>query len=357
MLRLFKNLRGDSLGKNKVIKYLVYAFGEIILVVIGILIAVQIDNSNENRKKLEAFQEIVNEIEENLTADIEQYDFLLKQHYLKDSIMKRVLTGDLTEAEYRKNWRELRSLISACITFYMHKNGFTALQKILEDVPNEYKPIVKDLTDYYLYDAEGAYDVSMREDRLVWKTIEDWEDKYDWYSLSKLDTTINSGYLNYLLKSPEYRNKVTTYLINTQNLISTYESSRYTGLDILLRLKRFDGFEPNSALPDFMEILTVGDTTRSSPCSSEIEKKAFDRGSQIKSIVLIHNRSATNIKAFGYSNPDGSLDKEDYVEIAPGDLGIMENINKTMFRIVNSKNECMGQFVTGKQNMLVEISQ
>ncbi len=38
------------LTENKFSKYLIYAIGEIILVVIGILIALQINNANENRK-------------------------------------------------------------------------------------------------------------------------------------------------------------------------------------------------------------------------------------------------------------------------------------------------------------------
>ena len=38
------------LSENKLSKYLIYAVGEIILVVIGILIALQVNNWNENRK-------------------------------------------------------------------------------------------------------------------------------------------------------------------------------------------------------------------------------------------------------------------------------------------------------------------
>ena len=46
---LYKNTI-RPLGKNKNVKYLKYAFGEIILVVIGILIALQINNWNENQE-------------------------------------------------------------------------------------------------------------------------------------------------------------------------------------------------------------------------------------------------------------------------------------------------------------------
>jgi len=49
MIRFFRKIRQSFLTENKFSKYLIYAFGEILLVVIGILIALQIDTWNENR--------------------------------------------------------------------------------------------------------------------------------------------------------------------------------------------------------------------------------------------------------------------------------------------------------------------
>lgn len=51
MLIFFKKIRQQLLTKNKFSKYLLYAIGEIMLVVIGILIALQINNWNDNRIK------------------------------------------------------------------------------------------------------------------------------------------------------------------------------------------------------------------------------------------------------------------------------------------------------------------
>jgi hypothetical protein len=51
MLRFFRQIRQRLLTDNKFRKYLLYAVGEILLVVIGILIALQVNNWNETRKK------------------------------------------------------------------------------------------------------------------------------------------------------------------------------------------------------------------------------------------------------------------------------------------------------------------
>lgn len=52
MLKFFRVIRKKLLVENRFNQYLVYATGEIVLVVIGILIALQINNWNENRKEL-----------------------------------------------------------------------------------------------------------------------------------------------------------------------------------------------------------------------------------------------------------------------------------------------------------------
>ncbi len=56
MIKFFRKIRYDLMEKNKTGKYFKYAIGEIILVVIGILIALQINNWNQNRisKQLES---------------------------------------------------------------------------------------------------------------------------------------------------------------------------------------------------------------------------------------------------------------------------------------------------------------
>ena len=70
MIKFFRHIRQKLLSENKFSKYLLYAIGEIVLVVIGILIALQINNWNEARKlqqeEHKLLQSLKKEIENNL---------------------------------------------------------------------------------------------------------------------------------------------------------------------------------------------------------------------------------------------------------------------------------------------------
>jgi hypothetical protein len=77
---------------NKFSKYLLYAIGEIILVVIGILIALQINNANENRKKREFEITILENIQEDILAD--KIDCELNRQYLEQTLINEQLLLD-----------------------------------------------------------------------------------------------------------------------------------------------------------------------------------------------------------------------------------------------------------------------
>ncbi|MFD2917130.1 DUF6090 family protein [Psychroserpens luteus] len=68
MIKFFRKIRQKMLTENKFSKYLLYAIGEIILVVIGILIALSINNWNQDKQQ----QKILNNIYATIKADLQQ---------------------------------------------------------------------------------------------------------------------------------------------------------------------------------------------------------------------------------------------------------------------------------------------
>ena len=66
MLKFFRTIRKKLIEQDKVRKYLLYAIGEILLVVIGILIALQVNYWNELRKTQRSETQFI----ENITPDL-----------------------------------------------------------------------------------------------------------------------------------------------------------------------------------------------------------------------------------------------------------------------------------------------
>ena len=74
MLRFFRSLRQRLLTENKFSKYLLYAIGEILLVVIGILIALQVNTWNEERVEQAEEQAILRQLKTEFTLNLAQLD-------------------------------------------------------------------------------------------------------------------------------------------------------------------------------------------------------------------------------------------------------------------------------------------
>ncbi|THD67392.1 hypothetical protein E7Z59_06940 [Robertkochia marina] len=74
MIKYLKEIRQSLVVEGKAVKYLKYAIGEIVLVVIGILIALSINNWNERKKNEEETRNYLSSLIENLNDDISSID-------------------------------------------------------------------------------------------------------------------------------------------------------------------------------------------------------------------------------------------------------------------------------------------
>ena len=83
MIKIFRHIRRTLINENRMGKYFKYAIGEILLVVIGILIALQINTWNNQRLNAKKEITLLHEIKENLNEDLQNIDVILSKNALK----------------------------------------------------------------------------------------------------------------------------------------------------------------------------------------------------------------------------------------------------------------------------------
>jgi hypothetical protein len=101
MIKFFRKIRQHLLSENNFSKYLLYAIGEIILVVIGILIALQINTWNEERKDRIKEQEVLLDLVENLEINKKILEDNIEQLKLFDKSSEIILNSIYNKLPYQ----------------------------------------------------------------------------------------------------------------------------------------------------------------------------------------------------------------------------------------------------------------
>jgi hypothetical protein len=150
MIPFFRKIRKKMADDNKPLKYMRYAVGEIVLVVLGILIALSINNWNEQRKN----QDDVHLSLFQILNDLKQEELLLQEHNLLSKKTIEYLTN-ISKSNY--NAVHLDSLLiylDKYFSFLKNNNTYSGLKETGK-FSNIKNPILKaDITSYYEKDYE-----------------------------------------------------------------------------------------------------------------------------------------------------------------------------------------------------------
>jgi hypothetical protein len=84
MIKFFRKIRQKMLTQNRFSKYLIYAIGEIVLVMIGILLALQVNNWNEVRKNRKAEHEDLVNLKQEFESNYESLVNLLEKRHVQE---------------------------------------------------------------------------------------------------------------------------------------------------------------------------------------------------------------------------------------------------------------------------------
>jgi len=205
MVKIFRRTRQDQIKKKKFGSYLVYAIGEIALVMIGILLAMQVNNWNEERKTNKQLKSILTTVVTDLKTDTIRANAVI-QFY--DTIQKKsnlIIQKKLNRNNY-KTCPECRSIVTVYQPFIVQKKGYELLENFSDNNQIKNDTLVNIITRFYnsfglLIDDSNAF---TKEE--VFKNIETFKHK-NWFVEWSLGQTTEEMIL-FFYEGEEYRRMV-----------------------------------------------------------------------------------------------------------------------------------------------------
>ena len=198
MIKFFRNKRYDLIDKNNTGKpalpagrYLRYAIGEIVLVIIGILIALQINDWNENRiSQLRIDSQLIN-LTKDLESEIEEMTGILETSKSRIIVIKAILIGsdrlgsfgaeDAIFQEYNsENFIYPNSVISHLQTLDGNRSAYNGLISSAEFYLIKTQSLANRIQNYYA-----------KVDEL--KDAERWENQETWMMVNKSKHRLGLG--------------------------------------------------------------------------------------------------------------------------------------------------------------------
>ena len=131
MIGFFRKIRKKMADDNKPLKYFRYAIGEILLVVIGILIAVQVNNWNEGRKANKQEITILQNIKEDINLDTLDLGFNLSYHrkfFKAEQDLLDILMSKNEGETFQNTTIKYDDALGALLWTALHESTFINLQ-------------------------------------------------------------------------------------------------------------------------------------------------------------------------------------------------------------------------------------
>ncbi len=240
MFRFFRKIRHNLLVENKVSRYLLYALGEIVLIVIGIMIALQLDNYNEERKKEAAMVLNLKEFKSELESNLNNSTGILRFYSNRDSLIRQHLCRTISKDDI-KSMRDLQIQWALSISWFTASYDRVIFDKILTDIenlPDELQDLKEELRildgqyeemdgNYERYGkiASGEYEYRINNlpwSRMMWR----WDLPFD---REKYDPV-----LDYLFEDVHYQNHLFQYWnYVSRGIVTDILDTRSLTLDLL----------------------------------------------------------------------------------------------------------------------------
>lgn len=242
MIKFFRRIRQKLLAENKLSKYLIYAIGEIVLVVIGILIALQINNWNIDRISDNQMIAYMRSLKKDLKTDTLNFSKAIDRY--KNSIDRRDNLISLSNYDNIPTDSILRLIIPDYAMDRPIKNTFTKITNSGITLISKNDSLSQKIYDYYTTDFEYL-------DRLLdWEKEKSTFDGEYWiFGQNLFEIKWTDGYaqlqnedasrenLIRLMSEPKGRNHLNMDYFRKKRVFTNYSRMKKTAVELIAKIE------------------------------------------------------------------------------------------------------------------------
>jgi hypothetical protein len=221
MIKFFGHIRQSLINKGETFKYFKYAIGEITLVVIGILIALSINNWNESRQKKKVLNNIYKIVADDLKKDSTEVAMVLNFMRERKKVFQKILNDSLTLNDISNNIIIL-SILTDVRVLSIEKRGYNLLRNFEDNSVSKNDSLTFRIVNFYassIFFSEKVEAIII--DDLV-KTNDRWKNQ-DWYT-NIMQSKSDEKFINYMLTNREFKNLCAfRYSMLYENYVPTIE--------------------------------------------------------------------------------------------------------------------------------------
>ncbi len=342
MIKFFRRIRRRLLSENKFSKYLLYAIGEIFLVVIGIMIALQANNWNEKRKLNNTIETLIDKVENDVIADIKDVNSEISFNEERELMMQRILKKEVTKDDYRQF--KYYEILFNYSDFNPNTENLDKLLVLEEAVKPKYLPIIK---------AIKSLKGRKQYKDLAWNDLQKaFTNNIDYYSLSdkdlifKRDSSSIEKTINFYLTDSNYINRVNNYSIKNHNVLFEERIARARLINILVQIKQVKHQFNKNELLSLLTTLNLNHY-KEVACNSTAKDYLNLKGTRQR--LLIFNTSKDNLSVKVTDKYDNKLDE---FKLKPGVTekhetwrgGLLNGGDYSKVISVYNDNNCIAKF-------------
>ena len=208
MLKIFNKVRRNLLSKNKFSGYLLYALGEVLLVMIGILLAVQVNNWNERRKQRSEFTSALRAISTDLAMDTIQATGLIEYYEENQKQSARIINQEIN----KENFSECTmcpSLITLYRAFILQKKGFERFKALNTESTTRKDSLAVQINQFYTFFVPIVELGNELVEKDVLGNLDSFQ-QYDWF-VDWSQGRITDEVITYMTESEDFRKKVAAH--------------------------------------------------------------------------------------------------------------------------------------------------